>query len=1150
METTQTIASEKEATTTVLPKRKASEPFLIPWEDGEEFKLNPNFIASLYKAKSDLRKFRVWIRKFTYVNARKFNAQLSHHGAKAPNLDLELLPEGLSVCCSCKKIVAGICIHAASALYSKAEKDFFFFKNLYKEEVDCLPLEQQSFFNYHIDIWTHSPKAFYTNHTEHGRIFGYRNNYLGENIINEKIILSNQASALPNFSRPIFAVPTNLHFLGIPIIIPFLTDDSDNTKSRFSYLREENHEQTIQYNSEDVVLETLCKKILKLKSDCDNSLSIDGSTLKSFLVNQWRTSLHAKITELSFFTSSNYSFDINSFKLPAKYGVHKSTVTLAGNDLKIKFKIKEEEDGSLGLSLHLYYLEELIVAPIFGSNIYCYFLQLTDDHTLFIDDVDVEQVLQQFRLCKFKLTALKQDLINFFEEIVFPLSKRFEFAIEAISNSSSIKKMHEALMTKVTISAIEEYLCFDLSYFDKSSNEWPVASQANCMIYRRENVMYYYERAEVQLQHEEIINQHIRFQEQAFKSRLALPKVTIKRSNWLGNFIKSCRGKGIKVVINKVKKGSEYFPQELSWEVVKVIPENRFFSIYFKFKFGQKLYTTAEFENVVNDSPGIFPLDNGNYAFLKRSDKALFDPLYTHGIVEDDCIKLTSAQMLSFQTLLEKIDASIIQESLRERRAKLANLDEIPQLAIPETVQATLRPYQQAGFSWMAFLNEFQWGGILADDMGLGKTLQAITLLESFYEANSDAPPSLIVVPNTLLFNWQNEFQKFAPNRQISIYHGLKRKEQASLKNDVIIVTTYGTLIADAVFFRHQTFSYLIMDESQAVKNRNSKRFEILSEVQATFRIAMTGTPIENGIQDLYAQMSLVNPGFFGNYRNFNRMFKGVKDEEVGNEVRTSLKKMIEPFILRRTKKQVALDLPDKTEAILHIDMLPTQRKVYDKYRKLFRDEVRDSLESEEPSKSKFLAIEALIKLRQICNSPSLLKGEMFAKDAVKLDYIDEILEDVVPGHKVLLFSSFTGMLKLVAERIQVSGVQYAYLDGKLSQAQRQAAVEQFQNNENCRLFLISLKAGGTGLNLTAADYVYILDPWWNPAAEAQAIDRCYRIGQEKHVNAYKLVCRDSVEEKILALQERKKKLADGLILDETNIMKSLSKEELLKLFE
>src|SRR5690606_38713391 len=290
------------------------------------------------------------------------------------------------------------------------------------------------------------------------------------------------------------------------------------------------------------------------------------------------------------------------------------------------------------------------------------------------------------------------------------------------------------------------------------------------------------------------------------------------------------------------------------------------------------------------------------------------------------------------------------------------------------------------------------------------------------------------------------------------------RQNRTDFDKGVIVLTTYGTLLSDSDFFAEKSFSYLIMDESQNVKNRNSKRFESLTRIQAKYRIAMTGTPIENGIQDIFSQMSLVNPGFFGNYRAFNKLYKGATDADTMQETLSNLQKVIQPFILRRTKKQVALDLPDKTETVLHIEMIPAQRKVYEKYRKFFRNEVQRSLESEEPAKSKFIAIEALIKLRQICNSPSLLKGETFDNNAVKLDYIDEILEDVTPDHKVLLFSSFTGMLQLVAERIEERGIEFAYLDGKMSQDKRQNAVQAFQERESCRIFLISLKAGGTGL--------------------------------------------------------------------------------------
>lgn len=427
-----------------------------------------------------------------------------------------------------------------------------------------------------------------------------------------------------------------------------------------------------------------------------------------------------------------------------------------------------------------------------------------------------------------------------------------------------------------------------------------------------------------------------------------LPLPHIAYTNWIEIFSHQCKNTGIDVYKEKIKPGSKHYPHQLRWKLMEIIQKEDFLYLKIVFKVGEREIELLDFKNYLFENKNCFTLEDGNCFFLSNNAKNLFSPLFIQGRIENCYLVLTSAQTLAFHNALMEIDPKIIDSSVQERRERLAKLEEIPQLPVPSTVQATLRPYQIAGFSWMVFLNEFQWGGLLADDMGLGKTLQVITLLEHFYQAHPLASASLVVVPNSLLFNWQNEYQKFAPNREIVVYYGSNRQNSTDFGADVIVLTTYGTLLSDSDFFAKKSFSYLIMDESQHVKNRNSKRFESLSRVNAQYRIAMTGTPIENGIQDIYSQMNLVNPDFFGNYRTFNKLYKSGTDADTMNETLSNLQKVIQPFILRRTKKQVALDLPEKTETILYMDMTPAQRQVYQKYRKTFQGEVQRSLESKD----------------------------------------------------------------------------------------------------------------------------------------------------------------------------------------------------------
>jgi SNF2 family DNA or RNA helicase len=428
--------------------------------------------------------------------------------------------------------------------------------------------------------------------------------------------------------------------------------------------------------------------------------------------------------------------------------------------------------------------------------------------------------------------------------------------------------------------------------------------------------------------------------------------------------------------------------------------------------------------------------------------------------------------------------------------------------------------------------------------MGLGKTLQVLTFLQHVLERNSQT--NLIVVPTTLLFNWENEIRKFAPQLKAHYHYGVQRVADVSAFDDYdIVFTTYGILLRDIEMLKEYAFNYIVLDESQAIKNPASRRFKAASLLKANSRLALSGTPIENSTFDLYAQMSFVNRGFLGGVSAFKDNFSNAIDKEGDELIGGELQRLINPFVLRRTKEKVASELPPKTEDVIFCEMDTAQRKVYDTYRNQFRDQLIGKVEEEGIGKSKMMVLEALTRLRQICDSPQLIGGSVDETESVKIKEIVQHITDKTANHKILIFSQFVKMLGLIKEELTRRGIEFEYLDGKSTTKQRQQSVENFQTDDELRVFLISLKAGGTGLNLTAADYVYIVDPWWNPAVENQAIDRCYRIGQDKNVFAYRMICRDTVEEKILKLQERKKKVAGDIVQTDENIMKNLSIDDI-----
>jgi len=443
-----------------------------------------------------------------------------------------------------------------------------------------------------------------------------------------------------------------------------------------------------------------------------------------------------------------------------------------------------------------------------------------------------------------------------------------------------------------------------------------------------------------------------------------------------------------------------------------------------------------------------------------------------------------------------------------------------------------------------------KWGGILADDMGLGKTLQILAFFQKI--KSKSTKPSLVIAPTTLLFNWQNEIKKFTPQLKALYYYGLHREKDTSFFSGYdLVFTTYGVLVRDIEILQSYKFHYIILDESQAIKNPGSQRFKAANVLKARNKIALTGTPIENSTFDLYAQMAFVNPGFLGPIKSFQDNYSNPIDKEGDIAVASELQRVINPFILRRTKEQVARELPPKTEDIIYCEMEGEQRKIYDAFRNEYRNMLLDKIEQNGLAKSKMYVLEGLLRLRQICDSPAMLNDEdISCNESIKIKELVRYITNKTARHKILVFSQFVSMLDLIREQLGSNQIAYEYLDGKNSAKQREKSVNNFQDNNDLRVFLISLKAGGLGLNLTAADYVFLVDPWWNPAVEEQAIDRCHRIGQDKRVFAYRMICKNSIEEKIQNLQAKKRKIAGDLIkVDDESIMKGLKMKDIRDLF-
>ncbi|MCX2576293.1 DEAD/DEAH box helicase [Pedobacter sandarakinus] len=490
---------------------------------------------------------------------------------------------------------------------------------------------------------------------------------------------------------------------------------------------------------------------------------------------------------------------------------------------------------------------------------------------------------------------------------------------------------------------------------------------------------------------------------------------------------------------------------------------------------------------------------------------------------------------------------SLANVTLERKLQRLSDFEDIADTQMPLNFKGSLRDYQKAGYNWFSFLREYNFGGCLADDMGLGKTIQTLAMLQKVKEDHQllgTPSTSLIIMPTSLIYNWLTEAKKFTPKLKIHAHTGSNRnKNVANFANYDIVITTYGVTRVDVEEFKSFYFNYVILDESQNIKNPASKSFKAVRSLKSRHRLILSGTPVENSVSDLWSQLTFLNPGLLGTqaffYDEYVQAIEKKKDEEKARK----LQSIIKPFVLRRTKEQVAAELPPKTEQVIYCDMSEDQAAYYEKTKSAYRNDLLQSMDDGTFAQKQVQLLQGLTALRQLANHPVMIDAE-YGSDSGKFENVIHTLDNVLKGgHKVLVFSQFVKHLDIFKKHFEAEQIPFAYLDG--ATRNRGEIVAEFQQNTNLKVFLISIKAGGVGLNLTQADYVFILDPWWNPAVEQQAIDRTHRIGQDKKVFIYKFIAKDTVEEKILALQNRKKSLANSLITTEESFFKSLSKDDI-----
>ena len=610
--------------------------------------------------------------------------------------------------------------------------------------------------------------------------------------------------------------------------------------------------------------------------------------------------------------------------------------------------------------------------------------------------------------------------------------------------------------------------------------------------------------------------------------------------NWVNEHIEELEANGFEIEQNSGAKRFLFATNKIDFEVKE---DNDWFDIHAIVYFGAHPISFIELKQHILNKKREFTLPDGSIAIIPERWFTQYGSIFSL----TDGTKFLRLKKHHIGLINELAEDGIANITLSRKLEKLNNFENIADVKLPVNFKGNLRSYQKAGYNWFSFLREYNFGGCLADDMGLGKTIQTLAMLQKIKEEDEQSAThttSLIIMPTSLIYNWLNEAKKFTPKLRIHSHTGTSRDKDVSIFSSYdVVVTTYGVTRVDVQLLTTFYFNYIILDESQNIKNPSSKSFKAVKALNSRNRLILSGTPVENSVSDLWTQLTFLNPGLLGTQAFFNEEYVQAIEKRKDEDKARKLQAIIKPFVLRRTKEQVAAELPAKTEQVFYCNMSEDQAAYYEKTKSAYRNDLLSSMDDGTYAKKQVQLLQGLTALRQLANHPVMIDEE-YSSDSGKFESVIHTLDNVLKGgHKVLIFSQFVKHLNIFRHYFEKEHIAFAYLDG--STRNRGEIVADFQENADLKVFLISIKAGGVGLNLTQADYVFILDPWWNPAVEQQAIDRTHRIGQEKKVFIYKFIAKDTVEEKILALQNRKKRLASALITTEESFFKSLSKEDI-----
>ncbi len=834
-----------------------------------------------------------------------------------------------------------------------------------------------------------------------------------------------------------------------------------------------------------------------------------------------------------------------TFKHQFKEGnIRNLPLSINFHEPRLRFEVIKDEDGKLQLKKYVY-LEDDEYADkdleIFE------FLVIKGTEYFVFNNTDF-QTLKRLKCIDFE--KYNYDAVGFSEDILMDLEKKY-----AVERHKNFPEEH-----------IEVEPSYQL-YLTESSDFLLIHPQFNYDdividgAYKPENILYkngvkiYVKRS---LRGESNFNNEIQSSNPGFEKQLNgyyfLSTAEAKKKNWFLKFYHDMLAKNVDIIGMDMLRNFRYssFAIETNYSILDI--ENNLLSIQLKVNYGEEHVDNLELQKALQAKQKSILLSDNTIGVLTDEWLEKYGLLVKHSRIQKDVLSVPKWILIFNKSLSEFNDDSqehVIEEDWWEKWNQWQMSNEII-YPISNDVKASLRPYQQKGFEWMVLLSKIGAGACLADDMGLGKTLQTICFLD-YKKKQSHNAIQLIISPSSLMYNWKLEIEKFAPELKIHVYHQSNRNLEDLATNQAdILITSYGTARADIELLEGLQFSTIVLDESHNIKNPTAQVSKAMLRLQADSKIILSGTPIMNNSLDLFPQLSFIVPQLFGSQEFFSKEYVHPIDRDKDKEKIEQLKRVTSPFVLRRTKEQVAKDLPSKTESIIWCEMGSAQKRYYNEVKDNIKSSLFVSIKSEGLGKSRMNVLAGIQKLRQLCSSPVPIEDyEHQTEESIKINTLIEELEGNLAHNKVIVFSQFLGALDKIGQQLKEKEIAYYLIDGSTPQIKRQEQINKFQDKENhVHVFLLSLKAGNSGFTLTEANYVFLIDPWWNRQVENQAIDRVYRIGQNKNVFAYRMICRDTIEEKIIQLQTKKLQLSEELISEDEGFIKNLNEEDIEFLFE